>query len=183
MATVPAENNYTQGSRPTDAAHCAIYYVTESHQPIVLMLLRFDGQFGFAGGFVDEGETVRQAVVREIQEELGFTVEPERPKLISTETTPNLTLHFFACEITKEQMINLESHSHSAKHWGIEVLGIVRVPTFDCEYDVIKHIPGLCMRNFFRNKFVSNSRDQLVDIVTKVDTTHAAAIRALVSSL
>eukprot|EP01006_Ploeotia_vitrea_P049184 TRINITY_DN67320_c1_g2_i1.p1 TRINITY_DN67320_c1_g2~~TRINITY_DN67320_c1_g2_i1.p1 ORF type:complete len:250 (+),score=33.03 TRINITY_DN67320_c1_g2_i1:31-780(+) len=62
----------------TRAATHAILYCVESTPPTALVLFRHDGALGYPGGMVDPGETVRQAVIREIQEEIHFTLTPEQ---------------------------------------------------------------------------------------------------------
>ncbi len=44
----------------------------------VLMVYSIDQYWSTPGGALDPGETAAEGVVREIQEELGITVEPER---------------------------------------------------------------------------------------------------------
>ena len=56
------------------AAHCAIYTKTaDSRRALVLMHMRFDGKFGFAGGLIDpEDASVVQGLNRELREELNL---------------------------------------------------------------------------------------------------------------
>lgn len=42
--------------------------------PMVLMINRWDGKIGFPGGKVDSGESVKEALFREIYEEIGLKV-------------------------------------------------------------------------------------------------------------
>ena len=62
--------------------------ITDAQGRILLMERGTDpfrGQWVLPGGIVDPGETVEQAVVREVQEELGLTVVVERfVKIFST---------------------------------------------------------------------------------------------------
>lgn len=46
--------------------------------PAMIVIRRWDGRIGFPGGFVDNGESLRDAAAREIKEEIGIEVEPNR---------------------------------------------------------------------------------------------------------
>ncbi len=50
------------------------------------------GKWTFPGGFVERGEPVREAAVREILEEVGITVDPNDLKLINVYSEPGETV-------------------------------------------------------------------------------------------
>ena len=92
------------------------------------MQMRFDGRFGFPGGYVDGGETLEEAVNREIQEELGSTSSPvditSDDHVVShfyDVNSENLYLHFFAKKVTLSQFMELEKRPESLPHYGYEV--------------------------------------------------------------
>lgn len=76
----------------------------------------FKDGWEFPGGKVEPGETPEEAIVREIREELGATVRPE--KLITTVECDypkfHLTMHCFLCTVAEGELKLLE---HEAAKW------------------------------------------------------------------
>ena len=70
--------------------------------PLVLMLQRWDGQQGFVGGEVEEGESLKDAVERECFEEIGLMLnesELKSAKLVSSHQTEKQVTHLMAISI------------------------------------------------------------------------------------
>ena len=90
------------------------------HQGTILATQRGYGEVAggweFPGGTIEPNETPEEAIIREIQEELGATIAPER--LITTVEYDypkfHLTMHCFACHVAEGQLKLLE---HSAAKW------------------------------------------------------------------
>eukprot|EP00727_Mastigamoeba_balamuthi_P000191 m51a1_g10169 inosine diphosphate phosphatase, putative (192) ;mRNA; r:103511-104325 len=164
------------------AAHCALYcrgweqsvQAQIESWPVVLMTLRFDGSFGFPGGFLERSEDPRQGLAREIYEEMGFAADPERLQPLHAATldlrladsTPATSL-FYTCEITREQLREIEGGAAlRARDWASEVLGVVRLPPvghwWDREPGRGRH-DGLALRTFVRGPLVPAARSELRD--------------------
>ncbi len=76
----------------------------------------FAGGWEFPGGKVEPGETPEQAIVREIEEELGAAIAVDR-FVVTVEhdyETFHLTMHCFLAHVTKGRLELLE---HSAARW------------------------------------------------------------------
>jgi len=76
----------------------------------------YAGYWEFPGGKVEAGETVREALVRELQEEMGITIEACSPWLTREFTYPHATvrIHFWRVERWQGEIAPLE---HSAVAW------------------------------------------------------------------
>ena len=68
-------------ARPALTADCVVFGLDDEDLKILLIqrgLEPFKGQWALPGGFVDVGETVEEAAVREMREETGLDVQLER---------------------------------------------------------------------------------------------------------
>jgi 8-oxo-dGTP diphosphatase len=76
----------------------------------------YTGYWEFPGGKVEPGETPREALVRELQEELGITVEAAHPWLCREHVYEHahVNLHFF--EVPRWHG-ELQTHVHAALAW------------------------------------------------------------------
>lgn len=52
----------------------AITYTMKDHVPFYLLIKDFHGNYGFAKGHLEKGETETQAAIREIKEEVGIDI-------------------------------------------------------------------------------------------------------------
>ena len=163
-----ARTNY---SSLQHGAHALIWAKTETRlfgkhpiKALALMTLRFDGTFGFPGGYIDVGETIEEGLSRELREEIGLdsaqlVITPD-DQLCSHLVTnrhqgSNLCLHFFIKEVTEEFYLNIEKNVLGAAEYGLETLGITRVPLYTLSNE--RGFPS-----FLKNSFIGNSKEQLI---------------------
>lgn len=67
------------------------------------------GKWEFPGGKPESGETLEQAIVREIQEELGVSIKVLRQ--FDRSTTDHIELVCFSCELLGEKPTGSTDHS------------------------------------------------------------------------
>lgn len=76
----------------------------------------FEGMWEFPGGKIETGEEAKEALVREIQEELGVLVKVN-DLICTTEydyPTFHLTMHCFWCDISEGE---IELREHKSARW------------------------------------------------------------------
>jgi ADP-ribose pyrophosphatase YjhB (NUDIX family) len=94
--------------------------------PMCLMLRRWDGMSGFPGGFVEEGETLPQAAIRELQEEVGLSVqddEIDRLQQVVAHDIGKISTHAFALRVSWDRIVGIAKNVFSAEHFGSETCG------------------------------------------------------------
>jgi len=152
-------------------AHVLIWAKTDKRlfdkhplQALVMMTMRFDGTFGFPGGYVESDETIEEGLGRELKEEIGLdpkaldlSMEDQLCAHVVTNRFQgrDLCLHFFVKEISERQFLGIEKNIFAAEEYGLETLGITRVPLYS-----MSHERGF--NAFLKNNFVGNSKEQLI---------------------
>lgn len=156
------------------AAHCMIYafdnrMLWKEHNIVanVMMQVRFDGTLGFSGGYIDAvDDTIVTGLNRELVEELNFDVDKHRltqnNHLFSHVCDDKkLVTHFYGLEVTNQEYHDIEKRTLTAHEWGLETLGILRVPLYSYK-DNVRGFPI-----FLTSKFVGNSKQQLLSGLEK----------------
>ncbi|GFU32040.1 u8 snoRNA-decapping enzyme [Nephila pilipes] len=126
------------------------------------MQMRFDGHLGFHGGLVSEKD-ITIGLNRELKEEINldekFFVTDEDYLFSHVETSNKLCLHFYGKKVTKEEFEAIEKDVFTAKDFGKETMGLIRVPMFTMD-DGYHGLPA-----FLNNCFVGDSKNQLLNFI------------------
>lgn len=103
--------------------HIEVVAAIIKYQDKILCVQRGKGKYDyislkyeFPGGKVEKGESLTEAIVREIQEELSLDIKVENPFLKVEHQYPDfsITMHSFICTSERD---NLVLHEHIDSKW------------------------------------------------------------------
>ena len=135
--------------------------------PALIMIDRWDGRMGFPGGTVDEGESLIDALVREIKEEVGITIKPSQVEPIASHENRIVT-HLYGLKVLEAEFLHIYYHilnnfarsillhayeEGDESHFMSEITGIKIVP-------LIQH-DNKGINRFLENAFAGATREDL----------------------
>ncbi|XP_058513081.1 U8 snoRNA-decapping enzyme-like [Ochotona princeps] len=141
----------------------------------VLMQMRFDGRLGFPGGFVDSQDScLEDGLNRELRKRLGeaasaFRVERANYRSSDAAVAQQVVAHFYTKQLELEQLVAVEASAPRAREYGLEVLGLVRVPLYTLR-DGVGGLP-----TFLKNSFIGTAREQLQEALHDLGLVDSAS--------
>ena len=153
--------------------------MSETSCPAIIMIDRWDGRIGFPGGTLEEGELLEDALKREVFEEIGIRVKPEKCIGICSLETPKIRTHLYGLNVSEIEFLHIYYHilnnfgrsilKHSYEendesHFMSEITGIKIVP-------IIRH-NNKGINKFIQNSFAGASKEDFLiflDEVLKID--------------
>lgn len=142
--------------------------------PALIMIDRWDGRMGFPGGTVNEGESLIDALVREIKEEIGITIKPSQVAPIVTHENRYVT-HLYGLKVLEAEFLHIYYHilnnfsrsillhayeEGDESHFMSEITGIKIVPLIQHENKGIK--------KFVENAFAGATREDLDVLLNEI---------------
>lgn len=136
--------------------------------PALIMIDRWDGRMGFPGGTVDEGETLIDALVREVKEEIGITVKPDKVHPIAAHEW-KIATHLYGLEVQEAEFLHIYYHilnnfsrsillhayeEGDKSHFMSEITGIKIIP-------LVQHA-GKGINYFLENSFAGSAKNELL---------------------
>jgi U8 snoRNA-decapping enzyme len=136
--------------------------------PAIIMIDRWDGRMGFPGGTVDEGEELLDALVREVKEEIGITIKPEKVTEIAAFEF-KISTHLYGLEVLEAEFLHIYYHilnnfsrsillhayeEGDESHFMSEITGIKIIP-------LVQHA-GKGINLFLENSFAGSAKDELL---------------------
>lgn len=140
--------------------------------PMVLTLLRWDGTFGTAGGKVDPGETLREALAREVKEELAYDLPAAcEPVEFATFDNHGWHIHAHRLEVPYAELLRIRNQAVTAEHAEAECSGynLVHVERYRPTGDRPRGIEA-----FLQNHFCATAKRELELLLNHIKAARAA---------
>lgn len=161
---------------------CAIYTVGKPYSeydylekskrgidiPLVLMQVRWDGFIGFPGGKVDDGESLVDAVIREMYEEISFVGDASNLVPLCSFSTDIYNIHCFSYEVEFSLLKEIIQKSTTGEHFLSENQGCFALQLAEFEKGGY--------REFQKHNFKATAGLELEILSKKLGIVHAGIV-------
>lgn len=128
--------------------------------PLVIMLNRWDGKIGFIGGNIDDNEDDLTCIVRETEEEIGYTISQDLQKqifFVCSHTYENKTTSLYALKVDETTFKEILKSQHNALHYLSE--GTASAIHF------VNYPHNASFDNFMQNNFAPTVKEEIFSLV------------------
>jgi 8-oxo-dGTP pyrophosphatase MutT (NUDIX family) len=107
---------------------CAFLWIFSKHQNETYLMLqhRHDGKFGTAGGKAEPNETIIDALMREVKEEINYIVKTDVKYLNQYQALSQYIIHSYYTEVPYDDLLEIRKNytlaPMSDEAFGISVL-------------------------------------------------------------
>ncbi|MBU0721141.1 NUDIX hydrolase [bacterium] len=142
--------------------------------PAIIMIDRWDGRMGFPGGTVNEGEDLLAALVREVKEEIGISVKPDKIHPVASHEW-KIATHLYALKVQEAEFLHIYYHilnnfsrsillhayeEGDKSHFMSEITGIKIIP-------LVQHA-GKGINLFLENSFAGSAKSELLIMLDEI---------------
>lgn len=134
--------------------------------PLMLMINRWDGKIGFPGGNINENETIKGGLIREVHEEIGLTLVPNQISKIEEFTFQDKKVHLFVIQTDHDSMKEIIRNSTYCDSFLKENQGCFAVQMTDFN-DESTRFQTVGFTDFLKNSNFAGSGRIEVEIFTR----------------
>jgi NAD+ diphosphatase len=95
---------------------CVLCLVVDENDNAVLTRERADGYYGGVAGFIQEGETIENAAIREVEEEVGLIIDIDELKFVKSYGYSDRLMMGFIC-MAKNSELKISEKELYAAEW------------------------------------------------------------------
>ena len=143
--------------------------------PTCLMINRSDGNIGFIGGMIEPGETLLDAATREVEEEIGHTIDLQLEPVVAHDIGP-ITTHAFLSETTYEELRKIQEKAITGVHFGSELTGVFMPHLIDYTAAIGK---GGGLVNLLKASMAPSVREEMVHFLLKTEILDKETLEAI----
>lgn len=133
--------------------------------PLVLMIMRWDGWIGFPGGNVDPGESLYEALGREMVEEINY--KPDKVELFKPMISFSLqdrNIHAFKHQVYKEEMIEIIRNATYGEHFLSENQGCFALQIANFE-------DNKGISQFMNHNYKATAKAELIQLISELEAS------------
>ena len=129
--------------------------------PGVLLQLRWDGMFGAPGGKVDPGETLEQALAREVKEEIDYDLNLAQIQPLISLRMGEYHIHSYSLAVSADELFQIRDNASTASMSSMECSGYNIVHA--AQYNKDAEVRGIL--KFIDNQFSATARLELMLLI------------------